>query len=191
MNLSCPSVTWNAYIGLSAHQRNLRMGSRRHWHSPFWKPISVLLFELYRSQCLCYRTICGGFRVCHKHPLPSGNPAVFAILCLLAKRLLLPVLNCQAMAAIEILGYDVFSTPGLGVPRSAALEHQTSGFHAAAVVPQTEDVSDLVVDGRDEMFFPELVRVGLSVTLPGCRHIVRLLWMFVELLLIICHRRRK
>ena len=82
---------------------------------------------------------------------------------------LLLVIQPQAMAALEVLGYDVFSAPLPGNPLLAALEHQTSGFSAAAVAPETEDVSEPGVDGRDELFFPELVRIGLSTTLPGCK----------------------
>ena len=65
------------------------------------------------------------------------------------------------MLAIEVLGYHVCSTPVPGLPHAAAFDHQSSGFCAAAVVAKTVDVSENGADGRDELYFPELVRLGL------------------------------
>ncbi len=62
------------------------------------------------------------------------------------------------MLAIEVLGYDVFSAPLAGAPRKAASELQTSGFHAAPVAPNTDTSLDCEPEGRNELFFPELVR---------------------------------
>jgi len=64
------------------------------------------------------------------------------------------------MLALEVLGYDVLPVALSGLPVSAAL--QQSGFQAAAAaLPNEPEVpSEIAIDGRDELFFPELVSIG-------------------------------
>lgn len=70
-----------------------------------------------------------------------------------------------AMLALEVLGYDVLPVPLSGLPVSAAL--QQSGFQAAAALPNEPEVpSENAIDGRDELFFPELVSIGHLLHLP-------------------------
>lgn len=62
------------------------------------------------------------------------------------------------MLAVEVLGYSVFSAPLAGAPQKAASELQTSGFHAAPAAPKTDTSPACELEGRNELFFPELVR---------------------------------